>query len=841
MASVQIFLSTVSAEFASYRDALRRDLDRPNVTVKVQEDFIATGTETLDKLDEYIRQCHAVIHLVGDMTGALAQPPSVAALRQRYADLAERLPVLGLFLSPDALALSYTQWEAWLALYHAKVLIIAVPQDGAPRDERYRLEEAQRAVQQAHLARLAEVERYPEIRFANADRLAVDVLRSKLQDILALAGALAKPNNLPYTSLGSLFKGRETFLEALRTEFLREPARAVVVYGLGGVGKTRLAVEYAWRHAAEYRALLTAPADSPESLNRGIAALCKPLGLPEHEAREEAVQVEAALRWLGAHPGWLLILDNTDTREAVAAVENLLPRLQRGHALITSRVSEWSGGVKTRDLDVLDPDAAVAFLLETTADRRRVTASDAQDARALATEDLEGLALALEQAGAFIKHTRCSFGDYRRRWRAREEKVRAWHDARLMQHPRSVLVTWDASLEQLDGAARALMNLLCWLAPAPLPRALLESEAARATLARGVGWLQEAGEVLAGADPEEALAALAAFSLLRWDAGNEAVRLHRLVQEVTRERIPDERRAAWLGAALELVDTYLPDDPPPQDVRAWPRWEPLRPHVAAVVAAADAAGIEAPTARLMNEFGLFLQTKAVWAEAELLMRRALAIDEASLGPEHPDVARDLNNVALLLKATNRLAEAEPLMRRVVTILEKSLGREHPSVATALNNLAHLSNRPAEPLMRRALAIDEASLGSEHPDVATVLNNLAQLLHDTNRLAEAEPLMRRVVTILEKSLGREHPSVATALNNLARLLQATNRLAEAEPLSRRHLQILLRFTADTGHPHPNLDAAIQNYAGLLAQMGQGREDIQARLDALPRAYGLARGR
>jgi hypothetical protein len=75
VAHVQIFLSTVSAEFRSYRDALRRDLDRPNVTVKVQEDFIATGTETLDKLDEYIRQCDAVIHLVGDMTGALAQAP----------------------------------------------------------------------------------------------------------------------------------------------------------------------------------------------------------------------------------------------------------------------------------------------------------------------------------------------------------------------------------------------------------------------------------------------------------------------------------------------------------------------------------------------------------------------------------------------------------------------------------------------------------------------------------------------------------------------------------------------------------------------------------------------
>lgn len=90
MAHIQIFLSTVSAEFRSYRDVLCHDLNRPNVTVKVQEDFIATGTETLDKLDEYIRQCEAVIHLVGDMTGAWANITAVTAIRQRYPDFAER-------------------------------------------------------------------------------------------------------------------------------------------------------------------------------------------------------------------------------------------------------------------------------------------------------------------------------------------------------------------------------------------------------------------------------------------------------------------------------------------------------------------------------------------------------------------------------------------------------------------------------------------------------------------------------------------------------------------------------------------------------------------------------
>jgi tetratricopeptide (TPR) repeat protein len=117
------------------------------------------------------------------------------------------------------------------------------------------------------------------------------------------------------------------------------------------------------------------------------------------------------------------------------------------------------------------------------------------------------------------------------------------------------------------------------------------------------------------------------------------------------------------------------------------------------------------------------------------MRRALAIDEASYGPEHPNVAIRLNNLAQLLQDTSRLGEAEPLMRR-------------------------------------ALAIDEASYGSEHPNVARDLNNLAQLLRDTNRLAEAEPLMRRHLAIFiafTRATGHPHPRLQAAMGNYFRLL------------------------------------------------------------------------
>ncbi|MBE9572185.1 MAG: tetratricopeptide repeat protein, partial [Proteobacteria bacterium] len=243
-----------------------------------------------------------------------------------------------------------------------------------------------------------------------------------------------------------------------------------------------------------------------------------------------------------------------------------------------------------------------------------------------------------------------------------------------------------------------------------------------------------------------------------------------------------------------------------------------------------------------NELAFFLHNASLYAGAELLMRRTLTINEQSYGKDHQTVATNLNNLAQLLQATNRLDEAEPLMRRALTIDEQSYGKDHPRVAIDLNNLAQLlqaTNRldEAEPLMRRALTIDEQSYGKDHPSVAIGLNNLAALLKATNRLDEAEPLMRRALEIDEQSYGKDHPSVAIRLNNLALLLQATNRLDEAEPLSRRMVEILLQFTSETGHSHPHLQAAVNNYTGLLQTMGRSAEEIQAALDKLGRRFGV----
>ncbi|HEV3258887.1 MAG TPA: tetratricopeptide repeat protein [Gemmataceae bacterium] len=808
----RVFLSAVTGELASYRQEVARVLRRKGLEVREQEHFSQGPATLLERLRDYIDQCDAVILLVGERCGAFPTDEHAAALGV--------IPVLEKYRSathqPRA---SYTQWELFLAKHYGKktYVFLTDPAHGfvpdAPNPEGADL----RACQQAYRTWVKQTGEHRDA-LTTAAKLVEDVLVLPFPEL-----SRPKPIVLPYPSMGTLFKGRDAFLAHLRACLARAVegrATAIVgkaLHGLGGVGKTRLAVEYAWQHQDDYSALLFVPAETPQDLRRNLTALTGPLvlDLPENAVPEEEVRLAAALRWLREHPGWFLIVDNVDTPEAAAAAEEMLARLHGGQVLLTTRLTEWSGCVEPLELDVLKAGDAAAFFLERTQRRRRQLPTDDADAAELARE-LDGLALALEQAGAFVAQRRVSLAEYLRDWLAHAPAVQEWHDARLMKYPRSVAVTWQTTMQHLGLVEMALLRLLAWFAPEPVPLFVLEGDKAETLWREALALLGQESPALVAASGaiRDALAMLANYSMVGWDAEGQTVTVHRVVQEILRTRLPVATQQAWLTLSLRLLDIARPGHP--TDVRTWPRWNALRPHVALAAARGDALGIAEPTARLMNELGLLLAEKALHGEAEPLMRRALAIDERSLGDDHPNLPTDLNNVACLLQATNRLAEAEPLYRRALAIDERRLGPDHPNLAVWLNNLAgllQLTNRlaEAEPLYRRALGIDERGFGRDHPKVAIRLNNLAQLLQATNRLAEAEPLMRRAVGINERSFGPEHPHVATDLNNLALLLQATSRLAEAEPLLCRAVDILEK---SLGADHPNVATTLNNLAGLL---------------------------
>lgn len=329
-----VFLSAVSSEFRNERVQLENWLERKGLHVSSQEKFNQGGSTLWKKLHDEVARCQAVICVIG------AQPgwPSGGELP---AGAPER---------------SWTQWEFWLAWGEApwspprreKVHVFF------PADLDERLEKA-RAAAEGDAARLhaldlqkayIEAVKKPGIHhdlFSDADELIKKCLTLDLPTI-----AHNKPSNLPYGTLGTLFKGRETKLEEVHQHITARAARPrgssvkLAIHGLGGVGKTRFVIEYALRHDEDYSAILFVTADTPESLRRNLAALCKPLvlNLPEQDAKEEEVQLNAVLKWLQVHEGWLLILDNVDTVDMAAEIEQLVGPMKGGTVLITSRLSD---------------------------------------------------------------------------------------------------------------------------------------------------------------------------------------------------------------------------------------------------------------------------------------------------------------------------------------------------------------------------------------------------------------------------------------------------------------------------------------------------------------------
>jgi tetratricopeptide (TPR) repeat protein len=642
--------------------------------------------------------------------------------------------------------------------------------------------------------------------------------------------------NLPFSTLGALFVGREDFISDLRQRLTSESGAIIkshAIHGIGGSGKTRTAIEYAWRHAREHTALLFVNADTPDALKRDLASLCGPLilNLPAQSETDLEKQIHAALHWLENHDDWLLILDNVDSEDAMQAAQNYLAKFRRGKTLITTRVDRVFGDLTPLNLDLLTPDASVELLTVWTRPDSRANDSEKAALRTLA-DTLGGLALALRQAAAYITEFDIKFTAYLRRYQENTAAALQWHDKSELKYPSELFITYQTSIAQLSPAARELQLCLAWFSHEPIPNTVIEHE-------------------IAPADAWRSLTELKNLHLAERHQNGETFSVHKVIQEITRQQQPSTegqavKQSGCLGlflpkrtlmapppslfTALSWIDVILLGDP--EDVRTWPTVEALAPHAAAIALSAADCHIPAPTSRLLNEVALLHNTKAQHQTAEPLMRRALAINEAAF--DQANVAICLNNLAQLLQATNRLAAAEPLLRRALANNEASLGLDHANVATSLNNLAQLlqaTNRhaEAEPLLRRALAINEA-FGLDHPNFGTSLNNLATLLKDTNRLAEAEPLIRRGLAIDEASFGCNHPNVARDLNNLARLLHDTCRLAEAEPLLRRALAI---DEASFGRDHPNVARDLNN----LAQLLQDTSRLEEAEPLMHRALGI----
>ena len=412
----------------------------------------------------------------------------------------------------------------------------------------------------------------------------------------------------------------------------------------------------------------------------GLERLAEVLGIAPADNQQ---RLQAVREWLHRHHRWLLIVDNIDSENQQQRVLKDSEQFHNGYWLFTSRLSQWSPQVAQLDLDYFNQQEAHDFL-----NARLKQLINPDDANRL-SQQLGCLPLALEQAAGYILMRGLTVNEY---LALLEQQPETLLKTAPNNYPHPVWETWKLSHHALNEDAQSLMVLLCSFASEPLPRELITKQAQ--VIAETL-WNEQAN---AFQRVDQALAQLIDYSLVRVD--QRMLINHRLLHQVTALQADP----ALLTNAQTLVQNCLAltiRELNPEDVRDWPHLERLISHIEYTTEALETDW----TAILLTNLGLLFLNKAQYQHAEPLMRRALSIDEASFGMEHPTVTISLNNLAILLQATNRLDDAEPLMRRALSIDEASLGAEHPTVATDLNESGSVA--PGYQSTRRSRAVDAA--------------------------------------------------------------------------------------------------------------------------------------
>jgi tetratricopeptide (TPR) repeat protein len=625
--------------------------------------------------------------------------------------------------------------------------------------------------------------------------------------------------NVPYRQ-NPFFTGREHLLKQLHERLTTTRATALTqaqaISGLGGIGKTQTAIEYAYLYRSDYHFILWVNAVTQTALIADFVTLATLLQLPEKDEQDQQVVVAAVKRWLATHSDWLLILDNADDLTMVSV---FLPTGSSGHILLTTRAQATGTLATSLEVEKLDTGEGILLLLRRArllppdASLQQASEQDRATAQAI-VQALDGLPLALDQAGAYIEETGCSLATYLERYQQQQITLLQRRGGVGTEHPEPVARTWTlsfAQVEQQSEVAADLLRLCAFLDPDTIPEELFT---------KGAAHLGPVLHILA-TDPaqlDEAIGVLRRYSLIQRNRDEQLLIVHRLVQAVLKATMTDTAQQQWAERVIRAVNHIFPTN----DVRTWPQCRRLLPQALACAALIEQHTFTFPEAvRLLNQTAYYLYDHALYAQAQPFLQHALAIREEQLGPTHPDTVSSLNNLANLYRRQGKYAKAEPLYQRALSISEQQLGPMHPNTATSLNNLAGLYKSQGkytvvEPLLKRALAIREQQLGPTHPNTATSLNDLALLYQDQGNYEQAEPLYQRALSITEKQLGPEHPSTATSLNNLALLYQAQGKYEQAEPLYLRALAIKEK---QLGPEHPDTATSLNNLAELYRALGK----------------------
>jgi tetratricopeptide (TPR) repeat protein/transcriptional regulator with XRE-family HTH domain len=658
------------------------------------------------------------------------------------------------------------------------------------------------------------------------------------------------------------FTGRQLVLKHLHNTLAVARAAALTqiqaISGLGGIGKTQIAVEYAYRNRDEYRYVLWVRAATRDSLLADFVTLADLLDLSVRDEQDQLRIVATVKGWLTNVSHWLLIMDNVDDLDLI---NDFVPASENGQILLTTRAQATGWIAPSIVVEQMDHSEGTLLLLRRAkllapgAILDQANEQDRKRAEAI-VEVMGGLPLALDQAGAYIEETGCGLTAYQELLRTHRKDLLRRRSRLPSDHPESVAATWALTfrkVEQSNPAAADLLRLCAFLDPDTIPEGSITTGASY--LGTQLGPIASDRFKL-----NEAIEVLRRFSLVRRDPEAKALNIHRLVQAVLKDSMDEQAQRLWAERTVGVVNAALPE----VSFENWHIFQQYLPHAQVCAGLIDRYHFtSSEAARLLALTGWFLRERALFTQAESLLQRALVIQEQVLGPEHLDIASSLNNLARLYRDLGKNELSEPLLQRALAIQEQVLGPEHPQLASSLNNLGrfyHIQaqfenaelfyqraltirvqvlgpNHPDtvasflnllgiyyargkyeqnEALLQQALAICEQELGPKHPSTANVLNGLAAHYYIQDELDKAEPLLQRALAIIEQVQGMEHPSTATIINNLAMLYYVPGKLEQAELLTRRALAIREQML---GPEHPSTAESLNNLAMLYFVQGK----------------------
>ena len=639
--------------------------------------------------------------------------------------------------------------------------------------------------------------------------------------------------NIPHRR-NPFFTGREDILTHLHTALHTGRAVALTqtqaISGLGGIGKTQTATEYAYRYREDYRVVLWARAETRAVLVSDFVEIAELLNLSEKHESDQRRVVEAVKAWLDAHADWLLILDNV---EDFSMVSNFIPSFNKGHIVLTTRTQFTGKFAQHIGLEQMEPDEGALFLLR----RAKLVAptgvlAEASPAERAVAEEIsrmmDGLPLALDQAGAYIEETACSLMDYLYRYQSRRSKLLELRGGLVEDHPHSVSTTFSLSFKQVEQsypAAADLLRLCAFLHPDAIPEEIITEGAP------DLGPLLSTG----ANDPltlDATFAALRMYSLIRRNTSTKTITVHRLVQAVLKDEMNEETQRLWAERAVlavaRTVNSAYSDSKGSRGLVTWERCQRCLPHAHLCAALIDQWGMfRVEAGLLLNQIGAYMDERAQYAQAEMFLNKALVIWRQVLGPEHPNVATSLHDLALLYIDQGKYAQAEPLFQQALAIRETLFGSENEDVATSMNDLGVLyylqgKYAQAEVLWQRGLDIRERVLAADNVLLAESLNNLTVLYHNQARYTEAEQRLRQALAIAEKTLTLHNTQTAFILDNAARHYRDLGKYAQSEAL---FMQTLTTREQLLGLEHPQVAQTLTNMARLYYYEGRYTEGEQ----------------